>query len=95
MKYVDQNGLQIVVSSLKNYVDTHSNTNIASKTTPGAVWMFSENGKTYIWNVDPMQVQLQQSTSAGGINYDIKTMNYISETNLSGGLTITIGEGEE
>ena len=65
----------------------------ASKQTKGVVWYWEDGGVKYVWNIDPNQVHNQTEVNlAGGMTNTIKTMNYTMTTNMSGGITYTIGE---
>ena len=64
----------------------------ASKTQKGGIWAWEDEHGIHISLTDPMEIQVQTSTSAGGTNYTITTQNYTSENNAAGGQTITIGD---
>lgn len=68
---------------------------IATQNTAGLVYAWEDANGFHIWLSDPNQVNVQTAQNIqGGETYTIRTMDYTETENLSGGLTIEIGEGE-
>ena len=87
--------VQVIVGTGINFIVDEDFTQLASKEKAGTVYAWEDANGFHIWLSDPNQVNVQTAQNIqGGETYTVRTMDYTETENLSGGLTIEIGEGE-